>query len=289
MRTIENKTCSFSGKYKIITQRSSVAENWRYGFLFGKEGERVMGEKVISAVVLVGGNYDKELLKRCLDSLSWTDEIVRVETDGISGSFSEWRNTGANKAVGNWLFYVDSDEYVTPELKNEIFLAINYKRSLALRAQPLAISAFAVPRSNILLGRQMRWGGWWPDYVVRLIKKDALIKWEGELHEQPEIRGSIGKLKNPLIHISHRSLTEMVDKTNKWSEIEAELLFKSGHPKMNVARFLSSGFREFWYRGIRKLGFLDGTVGIIEVFYQTYSRLITYAKLWEKQQSVIRI
>lgn len=242
----------------------------------------------ISGIVLVGGNYDKELLKRCLDSLSWTDEIVRVETDSISGSFSDWRNGGAKKANSDWLLYVDSDEYVTPELKNEIISLVTNHQSL--------ITAFAIPRSNILLGRRMRWGGWWPDYVVRLIKKDALIKWEGELHEQPKIRslpagrqGSVGKLKNPLIHNSHRSLTEMVEKTNKWSEIEAELLFKSGHPKMNIARFILVGAREFWYRGIRKLGFLDGTIGIIEVFYQTYSRLITYAKLWEKQQSTIRI
>ncbi|MCX6705782.1 MAG: glycosyltransferase family 2 protein [Candidatus Woesebacteria bacterium] len=236
-----------------------------------------MGEKVISAIVLVGGNYDKTLLEKCLDSLSWTDEIVRVETDSVPGSFSEWRNYGAQKATGNWLFYVDSDEEVTPELREEIRREIFEGKFLA----------YAIPRSNTLLGKRMRHGGWWPDFVVRLIKKDALIKWQGQLHEQPKVKGEIGHLKEPLNHISHRSLTEMVEKTNKWSEIEAELLFKSGHPKMNIARFFSAGFREFWYRAVIKLGFLDGTIGVIEVFYQTYSRLITYAKLWEKQQSTI--
>jgi hypothetical protein len=60
-------------------------------------------------------------------------------------------------------------------------------------------------------------------------------------------------------------------------------LFDSGHPKMNVFRFFSAGFREFWYRGVVKLGFLDGTVGVIEIIYQTFSRLITYSKLWELQ------
>ena len=237
---------------------------------------------MISAIVLVGGSYDKTLLKKCLASLSWADELIRVETGSIPGSFSGWRNYGSKKAKGDWLFYVDSDEYVTPELKNEILSVIkNYKLKIVN-------CAFAIPRSNILLGRRMRWGGWWPDYVVRLIRKDSLIKWEGELHEQPKIKGEVSKLKNPLIHNSHRSLSEMVEKTNKWSEIEAELLFKSGHPKMNIFRFISSGFREFWYRGVRKFGFLDGTVGVIEVFYQTYSKLITYAKLWEKQLSTIR-
>jgi glycosyltransferase involved in cell wall biosynthesis len=232
-----------------------------------------MGEKMISAVILIGGVSDKALLGKCLDSLSWADEIIKVETNGMKGSFSEWRNYGARQAKEDWLFYVDSDEEVTPQLREEVLKNIIEGK----------FSAYAIPRKNILLGRKMRFGGWWPDYVLRLIKKDSLIGWEGELHEQPKIKGEIGKLKNPLIHNSHRSLAEMVEKTNKWSEIEAKLLFESGHPKMNIVRFISAGAREFWYRGIVKLGFLDGTVGVIEVFYQTYSRLITYAKLWELQ------
>ncbi len=129
----------------------------------------------------------------------------------------------------------------------------------------------------------MKHGGWWPDYVLRLIRKESFIRWEGELHEQPKIKGAIGKLVNPLIHNSHRSLSEMVEKTNRWSEVEAKLLFKSNHPKMTWWRFFSVAFREFWYRGILKLGFLDGVTGVIEVIYQMYSRMITYAKLWELQ------
>lgn len=232
-----------------------------------------MGKKLISAIILIGGSYDKTLLKKCLDSLDWVDEIIKVESEKIAGSFSEWRNYGAQKANGDWLFYIDTDEEVTSELREEI-------RRETIEGK---YSAYAIPRKNILLGRKMRFGGWWPDYVLRLIKKDSLLKWEGELHEQPKIRGEIGKLRQPLIHTSHRNLTEMIDKTNAWSEIEAELLFKSGHPKMNIFRFCSAGFREFWYRGIVKLGFLDGTIGAIEVFYQAYSRLVTYSKLWEKQ------
>ncbi len=228
---------------------------------------------MISAIVLVGGDYDKALLGKCLDSLSWAGEIIKVETEKIKGSFSEWRNYGARESKGEWLFYVDLDEEVTPELREEVI-----KTTMEGK-----YTAYALPRRNFLLGHKMRFGGWWPDYVLRLIKKDSLISWEGELHEQPKIKGEVGKLKNPLIHNSHRSLSEMVEKTNKWSEIEARLLYKSGHPKMNIARFISAGAREFWNRGIVRFGFLDGTVGVIEVFYQTYSRLITYAKLWELQ------
>ena len=258
-----------------------MAKNRRQGFLFKKVGEGVVGVK-ISAIVLVGGSYDKELLRKCLNSLAWTDEIIKVETDKLPGSFAQWRNEGAKRAKGNWLLYVDSDEQVSRDLKLEI---LNLFRISNLE---FGISAYAIPRQNILLGKCMRFGGWWPDYVVRLIQKDALFEWEGDLHEQPKVKGQIGKLKEPLLHTSHRTISEMVAKTNEWSEIEARLLFKAGHPKMTWWRFFSAAFREFWYRGVVKFGFLDGTVGIIEIVYQVFSRLVTYSKLWEKQLSATR-
>ncbi|MGA2910217.1 MAG: glycosyltransferase family 2 protein [Candidatus Microgenomates bacterium] len=227
----------------------------------------------ISAIVLIGGVVDKNLLVKCLDSVAWCDEIVKVDTSKIKGGFADWRNEGAKKAKGDWLLYLDTDEEVTPELKKMILQVIGTNE----------FSAYAIPRKNIFLGHEMHWGGWSPDFVLRLIEKDKLKGWKGELHEQPEIVGFTAHLKEPLIHISHRNITEMVEKTNKWSEIEAKLLYDSGHPEMNIIRFFSAGFREFWYRGIVKLGFLDGTVGIIEIIYQTFSRLITYSKLWELQ------
>ena len=243
----------------------------------------------ISAIVLTKNNED--LIKSCLMSLRWVYEIIvidggsrdktvdiaKVFTSKIftlkEGDFSYRRNYGAEKARGDWLFYVDSDEKVTPALKKEILEEI----------EETEFSAYAIPRKNILLGKELKHGGWWPDYVLRLIKRDKLISWEGQVHEQPRIKGEIGKLTQPLIHTSHRTLSEMVGKTNDWSEIEAKLLFKAGHPKMTWWRFFSVAAREFWHRGILKLGFLDGPIGIVEVIYQMYSRMITYAKLWELQ------
>jgi len=243
----------------------------------------------ISGIVLV--KNEEDLIGDCLESLSWVDEIIVIDngsTDktveiakgrgaiiakSLKGGFSDMRNLGAKKASGEWLLYVDADERVTPLLKKEI------EETLKTGGN----SAYAIPRRNIFLGHEMRWGGWWPDFVLRLIKKDSLVDWEGKLHEQPRIKGTIGRLNNPLTHFSHRSLAEMVAKTNEWSEIEAKLLFESHHPKMAWWRFISVAFREFWFRGIKKMGFLDGTVGVIEIVYQMFSRMITYAKLWEMQ------
>jgi len=244
---------------------------------------------MISTIVLSKNVQD--MIGDCLDSFSWTDEIIVVDSGSTDDSleiarqkgarivrthpsdFSSLRNLGAQKAIGKWLLYIDADERVSKELKKEII-----QKTLSD-----TFSAYAIPRKNNLLGHDMKYGGWWPDYVMRLIKKDKLVRWRGHLHEQPEIKGNVSKLKNPLYHISHRSISSMIQKTNAWSEIEARLLYDSNHPKMNVIRFFTAAFREFWYRGILKLGFLDGSIGVIEIFYQIYSRIVTYSKLWELQ------
>lgn len=235
---------------------------------------------MISAIVLVGGGYDQKLFEKCLDSVAWTDEVVRVETGKLKGGFADWRNLGAKKANSDWLLYVDTDEEVTPELRKEILSAINH--------YPLTIShitAYAIPRKNIIFGKEMKHCGLWPDYVLRLIKKDSLIAWAGELHEQPKVKGKVGYLKKPLIHTKHKTLEEMVDKTNEWSEIEAKLMYKANHPKMNIIRFFSAMTREFWLRMIKQTAFLDGVEGVIYAIYQVFSKSISYAKLWEMQIS----
>jgi hypothetical protein len=129
----------------------------------------------------------------------------------------------------------------------------------------------------------MKHGGWWPDYVKRLYLKKFLKGWRGDLHEEPEIKGELGHLKNPLVHIKHNKLEEMVEKTNKWSAVEARLMYEANHPQMNVARFCSAMFREFWLRAVRHKAFLDGGEGVIYAVYQVFSRFISYAKLWEMQ------
>jgi hypothetical protein len=227
----------------------------------------------ISAIVLIGGKVNADLLERCLDSLKWADEVVKVETDKSSGNFSDWRNEGAKKAQNEWLFYVDSDEEVTPELEKMVKQV----------TQTDEFAGYAIPRKNFIFGKEFKHGGLYPDYVLRLIKKDKLIGWEGELHEQPKIEGKISHLNEPLIHTKHKDLSEMVDKTNEWSEVEAKLMFESHHPKMNFIRFGSAALREFWKRMIRERAFLDGTEGIIYAIYQVFSRLISYSKLWEMQ------
>jgi len=235
-----------------------------------------MGKKIkISVIILSGGDIIQKNYKKCLTSVGTFDEIIKIDTSKLKGSFSEWRNEGDRKSTGDWIFYVDSDEEVTNEVKEEIKTVVednNQKNA-----------AFAIPRRNFIFGKEFKHGGQWPDYQVRLFKKEAFIKWEGNLHEQPKYKDELGYLKNPLIHHKDITVGQMIDKTNIWSEIEADLLFQSNHPKMNGFRFASVAIREFWLRFVKQLSFLDGREGIIYGIYQIYSKLITYSKLWERQ------
>lgn len=257
-----------------------------------------MTNKNVKISVIVLTKNEEPVIADCLESLKWTDEVVVVDhgsTDGtlniikrygirkiihapLESSFSDRRNLGAKEASGEWLLYVDADERITPVLRQEI---------QAVVSKPLTESnfvAYAIPRRNIRLTKELHFGGWWPDYVLRLMRRDKLIKWEGELHEQPEIIGEVGKLKEPFIHFSHRgSFEHKLQNTINWSGIEAKKLYNSDHPPMTQLRFLSAMWREFYKRMIKYQAWRDGTEGMMEAIYQVFSVFITYARLWEMQ------
>ena len=245
------------------------------------------------SVVIITKNTEKKI-EDCLESIKdLADEIILLDggsTDKTISlgkkynakiykqkgkNFALWRTQAKGVANGEWLFYVDYDERVSEELREEI------KRE----TQTSKFSAFDMPRKNFVFGKYLRYGGWYPDYVLRLIKKKNLLRWDGEVHEQPKINGSIGRLKNALVHIKEENIGDMVTKTNRYATFEAKLLFDAGHPPVTWWRFMRVILQEIWHRLVIKLGVLDGPEGIIYCVYQGYSRFVTYAKLWEMQKT----
>jgi len=258
-----------------------------------KDRGNKMSTKKLTAIVIVKNEQDK--ITDCLESLTWCNEVVVVDTGSVDNtvkiaksygarviqskkkSFDEWRNDGLKCALGEWVLYIDADERVTPDLQKEIDLLVNNKKSVIN-------NAFAIPRKNIIFGKEFKFGGEYPDFQKRLFQKKSLVKWTGKVHEQPEFKGELRHLTNALIHLKHNNLSDMVKKTNDWSEIEAKLMFDANHPPMNIPRFISAIAREFWDRMIRKQGFRDGPEGVVYSLYQVFSRLVSYAKLWEMQE-----
>jgi (heptosyl)LPS beta-1,4-glucosyltransferase len=233
----------------------------------------------------------ENLIADCLDSLSFCNEIIVIDDNSQDRTreiaekmgakvflhpsvddFSELRNFGLKKAVGDWIFYADADERVSPLLREEIIKSINKSNEYA---------GFRVQRKNFYFGNHE-----WPyiEYLERLFKKDKLEKWYGKLHESPKVIGKIGELEGCLLHYTHKDLRSMLEKTIKWSKVEAELRFKSGHPKMTWWRFPRVMLTAFFDSYIRQGGYRVGVVGLIESMYQSFSIFVTYARLWELQQ-----
>lgn len=247
----------------------------------------------ISAIIL--SRNEAPRIGTCLEALSWTDEQILVDNGSTDDtikiakklrvrvvncskkSFAERRNVGLREAKGDWVFYVDADETVTENLSTEI--KKNVSQPTTHNVQP-PLAAFIVRRKNFYLGHH------WPyqEKILRLFRKTALKEWHGELHESPRVDGEIGELSSPLLHNTHRTLEEMVAKTNEWSDTEAVLRLRSGHPPVVWWRFLRVMLTAFFDSFIKQGGWRTGTVGWIESIYQAFSIFITYVKLWELQQ-----
>ncbi|MEI8067708.1 MAG: glycosyltransferase family 2 protein [Candidatus Shapirobacteria bacterium] len=250
------------------------------------------------SIIIIAGN-EQEMIVDCLNSCSWADEIVLVAAnssdktielakktipniqiiktnDEYNKNFSKWRNLGYQNATKNWLLYIDADERITSELKKEILSKIKIKNN--------PISHYAIPRANHYLGKRVRYGGSYPDYVKRLYHKKYFKGYEGILHEEPLITGPLEHLKSDLLHYTHRDLTSMINKTLVWTEMEAQALFKDNHPPVVWWRFIRMMLTKIWERLIVQKMWRDGTVGWISVLFETFDTFIIYARLWEIQQ-----
>lgn len=199
--------------------------------------------------------------------------VVNVKTPKI---VEEIRSRQIQEARGDWVLIMDYDEIVTGELREEIKALVDNLASC---------SAYAIPRDNFSLGYPLRHGGWERDYVVRLIRRTDFVKWPSNIHSSPVMKGSMIKTLHAMEHHKDASLAQMVEKTNRYSDVEAKL-FLDGHlPRVTPLTFIRKSSMEFLRRYFFKLGFLDGAIGLLQSLYQSYSVFITYAKLYELQRN----
>lgn len=219
---------------------------------------------VSEVIVVDGGSHDS--------TASISKKMGATVIENKFKNFADQRNLALSIAKEPWVFYIDADEQASSEFFDELSKKINKSQD--------SISAYYVYRKTFFLGKD--WG--FRDRVQRIFLKKNFKEWKGIVHETPEFSGKIGEIAIPILHHTHRNLTQMVSKTNEWSDYEADLRLKSKHPKMSSWRFfrvMLTGFAKSYFL---ESGWRNGTAGIIESIYQAFSMFITYAKLWEKQQ-----
>jgi glycosyltransferase involved in cell wall biosynthesis len=246
---------------------------------------------MISVVVIT--NNEERIVEACFESVKWADELIVIDkgssdktveiakkyTDKIfikkTDDFSEKRNYAMEKASGDWVLFVDSDERVLLPLRDEIIKLIESTDK----------SAFAISRKNIIFGQAVNYGPYKKDWMIRLLKKSQFETWVGKVHEYAKFKGEMGYTKNSLLHLTHRDLDQFILKSLEWSKIDAQLRMDANHPKMTKWRFFRILITEFYEQGIKRRGFFNGSVGVIDSVLQVFFLYMSYVRLWQLQQN----
>jgi len=185
------------------------------------------------------------------------------------GDFAQRRSALLKQVKTDWVFYIDADEVVTPELVSKI-------SDISAQSVP---AAYKVKRRNFFLGREM-----YADYVDRFFHLSVIKGWSGKVHESPVLTEPSQSLQESLLHFTHTSIESMLTKTNQWSEYEADLRIKANHPQVAWWRLIRIGLTFFIGNYFGKKLWKYGREGLFEAYFQMIDKLIVYTKLWERQR-----
>jgi glycosyltransferase involved in cell wall biosynthesis len=242
---------------------------------------------VTLSVVLITKNA-APVIRRCLESVAWADEIVVLDSESSDGTtelcreftprvetvrdwpgFGPLKNRAVELARGDWVFNIDADEWVTPALRAEVEAALR---------QPGKAAAFRMPRRSSYCGRFIRHSGWWPDHVTRLFRRGRARFSEDQVHERLLVEGGVGTLRQPLLHEAFRDLEQVLGKINTYSSQGALGLRKRG-AKATVATAVAHGAWTFFRTYCLRAGFLDGREGFMLAVSNAEGTYYRYMKL----------
>lgn len=234
-------------------------------------------------------------LSRTLSAISFVDDIVVVDSGStddtveIAKSFgarvyyhkfdnyADQKNFAIEKTKHDWVLAIDADEVVSPKLKEEILDIFSKTHDNT--------KGYLVPRLTFYLGKWIRFGGYYPNYQIRLFQKSEGQFSSGLVHERVKLSGKPTKLKNPLFHYSYKNISDHLKFIDHYSSLFAEEEFRKGKRNSILWAFLKGCFKGFYMYWIR-LGILDGKQGFVLALLGFYYNFLKYLKLYEKSNSV---
>lgn len=235
-------------------------------------------------------------IRRCIESqLDCIDEIIVLVDDSSSDKtfetaksfpqvkvqkvkwqgYSETKKHGISLASNDWIFWIDADESITPELCGEIK---EFRRSVP------AFTAYSVPRRAYFLGKWIKHSGWYPGRVVRLFNRNEAGFTGSVVHEQIDVQGVTGELRHDLEHYTDPSIHHYFEKFNNYTTLAASELFNKGKDVSTADIVLRPVF-VFFKMYFIKAGFLDGMHGFILAVFSASYVFTKYCKLWELERS----
>lgn len=241
---------------------------------------------MISAILIT--KNEAKNIRACLESLSWCDEVVIVDQDSSDGTqeiaaslgarvFQEpWKGYGAQKnsalqkARGDWVLSIDADERVTKGLREEISVVICKDQK----------NGYFIPRRNYFRGVWIRHGGWYPDYSLRLFRRELGQFEERAVHERVILPGPIGYLEEPLEHFTYRSVGDFLLRMEKYSRLGASEVAKK-ETKWPFFLYALRGLHTFLSMYIMRAGFMDGKHGLFLAISYAYYTVLKYYRALE--------
>jgi glycosyltransferase involved in cell wall biosynthesis len=236
---------------------------------------------------------EEENIQRALESVSWAEEILVVDSGSTDQTreiakkqharviqnpwpgYGQQKNFAQNHASHDWILNIDADEVVPKELSEEICDVLSQINQNQLKA-----AGFFMPRKTFYLGRWIKHGGWYPNYLVRLANRQ-FAKWsEPSVHEELCANGQLRYLKHALHHYAFSSIEDQVLTNLRFSKLGSLDLQKAGQ-QASVPRIIFKPIGKFIETYFFKKGFLDGLPGFIICMNAAHSMFLKYAYLSE--------
>ena len=257
-------------------------------------------EKLKLSVVIVALNEELNI-ERCVKSVQWADEILIYDSGSNDNTLSiaqslgakvisgPWLGFGATKskatalAKNDWILALDADEEVPKALFAEIENLFTLDNSVLDTKALDNTVAYRIPRLSNYLKKWVRFGGWYPDYQVRLFNRQHASWSTDTIHEKVEAT-HYKTMTNHLNHYVFKNIHHHIAKNNDYSGLLANKLFRSGK-KFSWFHFFTKPTVKFFECYILKLGFLDGWVGFFIARGAAYSVLLKWSKLKELEMN----
>ncbi len=248
--------------------------------------------------VVVNVCNEAHLLKDCLDSVRWADEIVITDMMSDDGSAQVYREytdrvylvprrpildevqaTGIAQATKDWVLNLAPDERVSSALAGQIRRIINGSEQEV---------AYRLPFKDFIFGKWIRYTGWQSNREVGLVRlfRRGSAEWQTAVHSQPLIDGPTGRIEyderldNAVIHINYTNVEQFIEKMNRYTTAEARSRLNDGK-HFRWPKLFYHPLVDFWRRFVRGMGYRDGLHGLIlSVLMAIYGELIL-VKMWE--------
>jgi glycosyltransferase involved in cell wall biosynthesis len=232
--------------------------------------------------VIIPTYNEIDYIKDALKSVDFATEIIVIDSFSSDGTkeialekgckvlerkfdnFSNQKNYAITYATGDWILFIDADERVSQKLKNEILSEIENNIHSGYK---LSFPHFYM---NRFLYHKV-------DKVLRLVKNKN-VKFSGDVHEKLQVEGSIGSLKNFMIHYTYKGLFHLIQKKDSYAWFQANTSLKKGK-KATIFHLLFKPLYRFFFFFILKRGFLDGVPGLALASINAYGVFSRYVKM----------